>query len=302
MGIDTVFLAGVTAASCVRATAVDAFFLGYDVQIIKSAVAASTPAQLKTSLAEISQHYAVIIHHRDLEQILFDPTLPTVYYVNGSIPSWRVQLLAEKRVAYNPRRVHVMSTPKETWTPQFVEINTRCKTPVLVESDGTKIIESQAILQYLDVYYPPSFTPMTTDKEAYRLCLQRFHESENLHNACEGLEYGFLDPSDIDSAKETAMIDSLGATMEELGFWETYTRQTDYVAGNDFTIADCSFYPVIQYLVHRGLKLDGEEWHSLRAYVERVSARNGEIEAAPVGWKKTGKVDLFAKASRLKGV
>ncbi len=88
--------------------------------------------------------------------------------------------------------------------------------------------------------------------------------------------------------------------MKELGFWEGYLRNHAYVAGDEFTLADCALWPVLGYLVHRGLDLEGEEWVGLSAYVDRINARPAESEAKPVGWSRKGKVSLFTRAATLK--
>ena len=297
LNVDTLFFGGVTTTTCVRATVTDAFFHDYSINVIKSAVAPTSSTAGASALEVISAHYGSLIHHRDLDEALFNSALPTLYYVNGSIPSWRVQLLlAEKRIAYNPRRLRVMTNPKETRLPAFAAINPRCKTPTLVDSDGTIVIESIAILQYLDTYYPDPFMPRANDKAEYTKCIQRVQESENLHNVCEGLEYLFLEDH---SAYEREIVESLEGTMRELKFWETYTRGHEYIAGGAFTIADCAFWPVLGYLEHRGLTLEGDEWVGLRAYAERINAKAGESEAKPFGWQTKGKVSLFHGAVQI---
>ena len=61
----------------------------------------------------------------------------TLYRVNGSISSWRVELaLHEKGLSFEARRLRVMSTPKETRSPAFLAINPRGKAPTLVEPGG----------------------------------------------------------------------------------------------------------------------------------------------------------------------
>ena len=298
LNVDTLFFGGVTTTTCVRATVTDAFFHDYSINVIKSAVAPTSSTAGASALEAISTHYGSPIHHSDLDEALFDSALPTLYYVNGSIPSWRVQLLlAEKRIAYNPRRLRVMTNPKETRLPAFTAINPRCKTPTLVDSDGTIVFESIAILQYLDTYHPDPFMPSAKNKAAYTKCIQRVQESENLHNLSEGLEYLFLEDH---SAYEREIVESLEGTMQELKFWETYTREHEYIAGSAFTIADCAFWPVLGYLEHRGLILEGEEWAGLRAYTERINAKASESEAKPFGWQTKGKVSLFHAAIQIR--
>ncbi|MGK3990290.1 glutathione S-transferase N-terminal domain-containing protein [Sorangium sp. So ce136] len=98
-----------------------------------------------------------------------DPELPgmaggrvrTIFYVNGSISSWRVQLaLHEKALAFDGRRMRVMSTPRPTRQPEFLALSPRGKAPVLIDEDGSCVNESLAILTWLELRHPePSLLP-----------------------------------------------------------------------------------------------------------------------------------------------
>ena len=81
-----------------------------------------------------------------------------------------------------------------------------------------------------------------------------------------------------------------------MAHWESYLSETDYVAGDVFSIADCEFYPVIAYLEHRGWGFDG--FAALRRYADRVRRRKCAIDARPEGWEGRGK-DLWGMAVRL---
>ncbi|KAG6861358.1 hypothetical protein C0995_001091 [Termitomyces sp. Mi166 len=57
---------------------------------------------------------------------------PELFYVNGSIPSWRVMMaLDEKGIKFKCTRLLIMSDPKETRLPEFLKLDHRGKTPVL---------------------------------------------------------------------------------------------------------------------------------------------------------------------------
>lgn len=70
--------------------------------------------------------------------------------------------LAWRKIPYVSKRLKVMTEPKKTRSPEFALINPRCKTPTFVDSDGTIIIESMAILQYLERFFPD--TPRKIDQ------------------------------------------------------------------------------------------------------------------------------------------
>jgi len=67
-----------------------------------------------------------------------------VYYVNGSIPSWRVFMaLYHSGVSFEAVRMFVMSRPRPTRTDAFYAMNPRGQTPVLLE--GAALVEHGAI-------------------------------------------------------------------------------------------------------------------------------------------------------------
>jgi len=77
----------------------------------------------------------------------------------------------------------MISKPKETQSAKFLQINPRGKTPTFVDTDGTVVIESFVILQYLKRYYPsPSMLPPATSKAAWTLEMVLFNETDNPHN------------------------------------------------------------------------------------------------------------------------
>jgi hypothetical protein len=158
-GTSHLYFAGVTTNTCVAATSVHARRLGYEVSVVSDLVFALKPETSQKALNILTASpYDVSLCTSDQISAQIDSNAankhPKLYYVNGSIPSWRVMLcLSLKRIPYAAIRLRVMTTPKETRSAEFAAINPRCKTPTLVDVDGTVVIESLAILQYLQKYY-----------------------------------------------------------------------------------------------------------------------------------------------------
>jgi hypothetical protein len=95
----------------------------------------------------------------DVATTAFSPALPSeppvqlphVYYVNGSISSWRVLMaLHAKHMPFTAQRLRVMCEPKQTRTAEFLAINPRGKAPVLIDPSGTIVCNSLAILLHLE--------------------------------------------------------------------------------------------------------------------------------------------------------
>lgn len=124
---------------------------------------------------------------------------PKLYYVNGSIPSWRVMMaLYEKGIQFELVRLKVMSTPKETRLPNFLALNHRGKAPVFIDvlpasTPGVpptiKVNESLAILQYLETYHTEKpLLPPISQRAARALAMSHIRETENLRNLYDALE------------------------------------------------------------------------------------------------------------------
>jgi hypothetical protein len=65
------------------------------------------------------------------------------------------------------------------------------------------------------------------------------------------------------------------------------------MSGGGFGMADCAFYPILAYGIHRALGLDGMGCFELQKYVERCGGLRAVGEAR-LGWERPGKT-LFAK-------
>lgn len=141
--------------------------------------------------------------------------------------------------------------------------------------------------------------PQPADKESYETTLQRFHESENLHNVFEDIELLCL-PRWKETSNRERIVDAYRNTLAELAFWEGYLKTNEFVAGKVFSLADCAFYPCLAYLVHRGLDLDKEEFGMLKTYYERVEEMSCAIEALSVKYETVGK-NLFLRIYEIAG-
>ena len=220
------------------------------------------------------------------------------YWVNGSIASWRVQLvLHEKGLAFEPRRVRVMGEHRETRTPEFLALNPRGQAPVLV--DGPVVInESLAIMTYLELRYPePTLLPR--DAEVMARVLACVQESETTAIAYEPLEQLFvLDDATPSPDQRSSLAGALAAIDRELSLWEDRLAVGPFLVGSALTLADCAFYPVVAYLARRGLTLG--RWPRLCAYANQMAARPAAVASHPHGWR-LGRVqpDLFARAHAL---
>lgn len=196
-----------------------------------------------------------------------------------------------------------MTHPKPTRQPEFLAINPRGKTPVFIDTDNerTTVNESLAILLYLETYYcdrkallPP------LDQRSYRArVLSLVQETENLHYAYDDLEDAFFESRNNNTQHEfisTIRPPLIKALFKELHFWENYaSKSKKFIAGGEeFTLADCAFYPILGYMLRRGFELD-HKWPGLKRYHEAVWDMEGASsrKAQPEGWNGMGKANVF---------
>ncbi|WP_437915812.1 glutathione S-transferase family protein [Sorangium sp. So ce302] len=217
-----------------------------------------------------------------------------VYFVNGSISSWRVLMAAhEKGLAFEPRRLRVMREPRETRTPEFLALNPRGQAPVLVEPDGTVVNESLAILTYLELRYPdPPLLPPLAEPGALAFA-QESEATACVYDPLEGLfEAG---PEPVSPDRRAAILGALSGVERELALWDARAQKTRFIASDAFTLADCALYPVLAYMQRRGLSLAG--YPALDAYERRVRGRPAAVASYPEGWSHDrARPDLFAQA------
>jgi len=304
-GASHLYVAGVTTNTCVAATSVHARRLRYEVSIVSDLVFALKLENSRKALNVLTASpYDVSLFTSDQISAQLDNNAgnkyPKLYYVNGSIPSWRVMLcLSLKRIPYTAIRLRVMTTPKETRSADFAAINPRCKTPTLVDVDGTVVIESLAILQYLEKYYSsqehPGLIGDDLKKKEWTRQVCRVAETENPHNIYEPIELLYLP-----NWKEHtgAIIQAYHDIMAEMEFWEKYAKESKFMSGDEFGMVDCAFYPILAYMIHRGLDLKKNGFPALMEYAESCRHLRVVLEARPEGWEEPGK-SLFLKCERL---
>lgn len=118
-----------TTNTCVAATSVRARRLGYNITLVTDLVKAIKAESHNKAIQTLTKsHYNIKLCTSDRvnKSLGFGTTLPTLYWVNGSIPSWRVMLaLSAKKIPYVAQRLRVMSKLKETRSVEFAEINPR---------------------------------------------------------------------------------------------------------------------------------------------------------------------------------
>jgi len=209
-------------------------------------------------------------------------------------------LSRSQQVAFDQTRMKVMTRPMETRSPEFLALNHRGKTPVLVVGD-TITNESLAILLYIEDYFTPNvpLLPPVTEKTARARTLVRIQETENLHRAYDKLEDSHFDGANdiappLSAERRAELIRGIEA---ELQFWEKYAGEhvggPGFIAGDKFTLADCALFPILGCMLHRGFEWDDTKWPNLHKYYDYVWEKECAKKAQPDSWDSTGRANIF---------
>ena len=261
--IEEVWIAGLLSNVCVLATLVDGLKRLPDVRfgVVEDCLGYLREKSHQKALQEMRELRTGNADNRETgneDGVRFTQstefTKPKLYYVNGSIPSWRVIIaLNEKGIPFNAFRMRVMTRPKPTRTPRFLNLNERGKTPVFIDyalpagsgygngvSDGARTIvnESLAVLQYIEDYYPSGqhLLPPLSDRALRAEVFSLIQESENIHWIYDDLEDAFFEAKSSDAEEnrverwsdfvENVRPEMVKKVEGEIQHWEVYLRGT----------------------------------------------------------------------------
>jgi glutathione S-transferase len=188
-------------------------------------------------------------------------------------------LLAEKRFTdYDQVPVNVLKgEPRED---EHLARHRFGKVPV-VDVDGFRIIETTAIMRYLDTLLPgPSLTP-TTPKDRARMDMVTSIIDAYGYSALLGVAGYYLFPDFIGGQNDHALKAALENSRLVLNELMGIKGDSPYLAGSVLSIADLYLAPIMAYVTltpHRdeilALKCVGEWW-------ERVIAHESFLSTAP---------------------
>jgi glutathione S-transferase len=184
----------------------------------------------------------------------------TLYYARPSIYSRPVWLtLLEKNLDFELVTVQLNGKQFE---PEFREINPFSHIPVLVD-DNFRVIESAAILDYLEAKYPnPSFLPTDAVTLAKVKMVQMVVTNE-LVPATAGLIIHQDNLSELEYAQLRAI--------NVLNFLTDFLEDNLYFGGKDLTIADIVAGTIIPDLPRLGIDL--VNYPQLSNWCERLLSR-----------------------------
>jgi len=209
----------------------------------------------------------------DVNRAFVNRTMPTLYASPISSCSRKlICLLHEKQADYVFK--HIDLSKGEQKSEEFLRIQPFGKVPAWIEDDGFQVIESRAILKYLDARYDgPKFTPADLRDFAKMEQWISVEYSYFSPNAMIIISQRVLNPMrgiPIDEEKVEAARAAVGPILDTLN---SAVINSEYLAGNSFSLADIVFLPYIQNFNLAGSFDLIESRPALLAWWERCSSR-----------------------------
>ena len=194
------------------------------------------------------------------------------YYNRLSLNVRRVWVtLLEKQIPFEPI---LMKLDGDQLEPEFTAINPFQHIPVIVD-DGFRVVESLAILDYLEAKYP---SPRLMPKEAQAIAKVRMVELVTVNE---------LLPATVPLLKQMVKLDVKSTQLEAaqhkiatvLQFYERLLGDCPYFAGEEFTLAEVVAGTLVPSLPLFGISLD--EYSKLKVWSEKLQARDSWKQTAP---------------------
>ncbi|CAG9839371.1 unnamed protein product [Diabrotica balteata] len=188
----------------------------------------------------------------------------TLYMVDGSPPCRAVQLLAkELSVTFTPKNVNIPA--KEQYAPEFLKINPQHTVPVL-DDNGFILIDSHAIMTYLVSKYGKNDSLYPKDLQKRAIVDQRLHFDSNILFArgARIVKRVFYEQ------KRDVLPEDLAALVEAYEIVEKFLDSNKYVAGDELTVADFSFWTSLTTWNGIGCYTE-EKYPRIAAWLKRMS-------------------------------
>ncbi len=196
-----------------------------------------------------------------------------LYHIPPSVNSRRVWIaLLEKELPFEEVLVKLDG---DQYQSEFLEINPFHHIPVLVD-DGFRIVESLAILDYLEAKYPaPSLMPTDAKAIATVRMVQQVTLNElwspMIRLSSEAMGFVKNDPQKLEKAHQQVLT--------VLNFFENLLRNSPYFGGTHLTLADITAGTMVPQLPSIGVLLNN--YPKLSDWIERLMARPSWQKSQP---------------------
>jgi len=199
----------------------------------------------------------------------------TLYSMPGSGNSYKPRLLLA-HLGLSFHHIPMDANDGSTRTDEYRAKNPNGKLPLLALDDGRYLAESNAILLYLAD--GTRFLPSDIYQRA--LCYQWMFFEQYSHEPAIAVRLSnILHAASRPDVSKEDMQDLLERGNKALAVMEVQLQKTDYLAGDEFSVADISLYGYSHSTERAGYDLD--DFPAFKAWLERVSSEVGHV---PIDW------------------
>lgn len=179
--------------------------------------------------------------------------------------------LLEKQIPFEPILIKLDG---DQFQPEFLAINPFHHIPVLVD-DGFEVVESLAILDYLEAQYP---TPSLMPKDAKAIATVRMVELVTLNE---------LVPATVPLMQKMVQLsvapEKIEAAQQQiakvLSFFENKLSNNSYFIGENLTLADIVAGNSSFFLSLMGISVDS--YPKVKTWLEQLMQRESFVKTAP---------------------
>ncbi|KAH8547682.1 glutathione S-transferase [Umbelopsis sp. PMI_123] len=195
---------------------------------------------------------------------------PITLYTAGTPNGWKASVtLEELGIPYNTVAIDISkNTQKEPW---FIKINPNGRIPAIVDhsKDDFAVFETGAIMEYLCDNYDSQHRLLPQEPLARSRVIQFLMFQMGGVGPMQGQANHFVvyAPEKIPYAQKRY----LDETKRLYGVLEIALEGQDYLANNQYSIADIANYSWVKCSPYLGIKLD--EFPRVKKWVERIDAR-----------------------------
>jgi len=153
----------------------------------------------------------------------------------------------------------------------FMKINPKGSVPALMLENGEVLTEGAIITQYLaDTFKNHTLLPEVGNFKRYRVLEMNNHIATDLHKTCSPI----FNKQIPDQIKSDILKPILIGRLNGLN---TVLKNTPYLTGNDFTIADSYFFVVLSWMGH--LQIDLSSFVAINEFIAKVNKIPSVIKA-----------------------
>ncbi len=151
----------------------------------------------------------------------------------------------KSRLVIYEKGLNVEMVTPDSHSPEYLKINPLGKIPTL-DADGTVILESEVINEYLEEKYPtPALMPKSPEARAKVRVLSRFHDLY-LEPPLRAM-FGQLNPKTRDAKLVDEKLADIATRLDQL---DRMLPESGFACGNDFTLADCAIAPTMFFITN----------------------------------------------------